>query len=172
MRDNQWLWRPLVNPLKNHRVSSFAADNPAGFGLLQRDRDFRSYEDLAARYDLRPSIWVQPATNWGPGAVELVEIPTPNEVNDNVVAYWIPKQKPAPGQEFHWTCTLSTSPPGPKPPALLAVLGTRISPGQDKNPPRFVIDFAGDTIASLATNTPVEARIQSSQGEVRNLVVQ
>ena len=172
MRDNQWLWRPLVNPLKNHRVSSFAADNPAGFGLLQRDRDFRSYEDLAARYDLRPSIWVQPATNWGPGAVELVEIPTPNEVNDNVVAYWIPKQKPAPGQEFHWTCTLSTFLSGPKRPALLAVLGTRISPGQDKNPPRFVIDFAGDTIASLATNTPVEARIQSSQGEVRNLVVQ
>ena len=92
MGEDQWLWRPLVNPQKNHRVSSFAADNLAGFGLLQRDRDFRSYEDLAARYDLRPSLWVQAATNWGAGAVELVEIPTPNEFHDNVVAYWVPNK--------------------------------------------------------------------------------
>ena len=140
------MWRPLVNPLKNHRVSSFAADNLAAFGLLQRDHDFRSYEDLAARYDLRPSLWVQPATNWGAGAVELVEIPTPNEFHDNVVAYWVPKQKPAPGQEFHWACTLSTFLTGPERAPLEAVLATRISPEQDKNPPRFVIDFTGDTL--------------------------
>ena len=123
MGDGQWIWRPLVNPQKNHRVSSFATDNLTGFGLLQRDRDFRSYEDLAARYDLRPSLWVQPATNWGAGAVELVEIPTPNEFHDNVVAYWVPKQKPAPGQEFHWAGTLSTFLTGPGHPALETCAG-------------------------------------------------
>jgi len=129
-------------------------------------------EDLAARYDLRPSLWVQPGTNWGAGAIELVEIPTPNEFHDNVVAYWVPKQKAAPGQEFHWACTLSTFLTGPARPALGAVLATRISPEHDKNPPRFVIDFTGDAPASLATNAAVQAKVQTSRGEVRNLVVQ
>jgi periplasmic glucans biosynthesis protein len=172
MGGGQWLWRPLVNPKKSHRVSSFAADNLTAFGLLQRDHDFRSYEDLAGRYDLRPSLWVQPATNWGPGAVELVEIPTPNEYHDNVVAYWVPKQKPAPGLELHWACTLSTFLTGPERPALEAVLATRISPEHDKIPLRFVIDFTGDTLASLASNATVQAKVQTSRGEVRNLVVQ
>ena len=172
MGDGQWLWRPLVNPQKSHRVSRFEADNLVGFGLLQRDRDFPSYEDLGARYDLRPSLWVQPATNWGAGAIELVEIPTPNEFHDNIVAYWVPKQKLAPGQEFHWTCGLSAFLSGPPRPAVAAVLATRISPEHDKNPPRFVIDFTGDTLASLATNAAVRAKVQTPRGEVRNLVVQ
>jgi glucans biosynthesis protein len=170
--DAQWLWHPLVNPQKSHRVSRFAADHLAGFGLLQRDRDFRSYEDLAARYDLRPSLWVQPSGNWGPGAVELVEIPTPNEFHDNIVAYWVPKQKPARGQEFHWVCTLSSFLTGPDHPALESVLATRISPEHDKNPPRFVIDFTGGSLPSLATNATVQAKVQTSRGEVQNLVVQ
>ena len=172
MVDGQWLWRPLVNPQKTHRVSRFAADNIAAFGLLQRERDFRSYEDLAARYDLRPSLWVQPATNWGAGAIELVEIPTPNEFHDNIVAYWVPKQRPAPGQEIHWACTLSAFLTGPEHPALESVLATHISPEHDKNPPRFVLDFTGDTMASLATNAVVQAKVQASRGEVRNLVMQ
>ena len=172
MGDGQWLWRPLVNPQKTHRVSRFAADNLVAFGLLQRDRDFRSYEDLAARYDLRPSLWVQPATNWRAGTVELVEIPTPNEFHDNIVAYWVPKQKPAPDQEFHWACTLSAFLTGPQRPALAAVLATRITPEHDTNPPRFVIDFMGDTLASLPTNAVVQAKVQTSRGEIRNLVVQ
>ncbi|MGH8712404.1 MAG: glucan biosynthesis protein G, partial [Casimicrobiaceae bacterium] len=41
----EWIWRPLVNP-KRLLVTSFALTNPAGFGLLQRDRDFEHYEDL------------------------------------------------------------------------------------------------------------------------------
>ena len=172
MGDGQWLWRPLVNPQKSHRVSSFAADNLAAFGLLQRDHDFRSYEDLAARYDLRPSLWVQPATNWGAGAVELVEIPTPNEFHDNVVAYWVPKQKPAPGQEFHWACTLSTFLSGPHASRAGGCAGHAHQPRARQEPPRFVIDFTGDTPASLATNAAVQAKVQTSRGEVRNLVVQ
>jgi periplasmic glucans biosynthesis protein len=171
MGKTQWLWRPLVNPQKTHRVSSFPADNVTAFGLLQRDHDFRSYEDLGARYDLRPSLWVQPATNWGAGTIELVEIPTPNEVNDNIVAYWVPKQKPAPGQEIHWACTLSSFLTGPEHSALETVLATRISPEHDKIPPHFVIDFTGDAPGSFATNATVQAKIQTSRGEIQNLVV-
>jgi periplasmic glucans biosynthesis protein len=170
--DGQWLWRPLVNPQKRHRTSGFAGENLLGFGLLQRDRDFRSYEDLAARYDLRPSLWVEPKGNWGTGAVELVEIPTPNEYHDNVVAYWVPAQKPALGQEFRWGCKLSTFLTGPDRPALLAVWATRISPMHDRRPLRFVIDFTGDTPATLATNAALQAQVRASQGELQNPVVE
>ncbi|MFX5656648.1 glucan biosynthesis protein, partial [Acinetobacter baumannii] len=78
-------------------VSSFEVTNPRGFGLLQRGREFSSYEDLKDRYDLRPSAWIEPKGDWGKGAVQLVEIPTADETNDNIVAYWVPAQQPARG---------------------------------------------------------------------------
>ncbi len=84
-----------MNP-KRLLVTSFTLTNPAGFGLLQRDRDFEHYEDLEARYDLRPSAWVEPKGSWGAGRVELVQIPSPDETNDNIVAYWVPEKTPTP----------------------------------------------------------------------------
>ena len=95
-RRGEWIWRPLVNP-RRLLVTSFALTDPRGFGLMQRDRNFSSYEDLEARYELRPSIWIEPASKWGAGRVELVQIPTPNEANDNIVAYWVPNAAAAAG---------------------------------------------------------------------------
>ncbi len=69
-------------------------ENPKGFGLLQRGREFSRYEDLDDRYDLRPSAWIEPKGDWGKGKVELVEIPTPDETNDNIVAFWTPDTLP------------------------------------------------------------------------------
>lgn len=106
--DGEWIWRPLNNP---HQVqaSSFQVRNPRGFGLLQRGREFWRYEDLKDRYDLRPSAWIEPHGNWGAGSVELVEIPTIDETNDNIVAYWVPAEPARRGQmlqfayRMHWT---------------------------------------------------------------------
>ncbi|MGE5161399.1 MAG: glucan biosynthesis protein G, partial [Betaproteobacteria bacterium] len=89
--NGEWIWRPLVNP-KRLLTTSFALPGVRGFGLMQRDRAFASYEDLEARYDLRPSLWVEPTSGWGRGRVELVQIPTPDEKNDNIVAYWVPDE--------------------------------------------------------------------------------
>ena len=94
--NGEWIWRPLVNP-RRLLVTSFAVTDPRGFGLVQRDRAFGSYEDLEARYELRPSVWVEPVGSWGAGRVELVQIPTPDETNDNIVAYWVPQQALRPG---------------------------------------------------------------------------
>jgi len=52
------IWRPLVNP-PQVMTNSFADNNPKGFGLLQRDRDFANYQDDGAFYDRRPGIWVE-----------------------------------------------------------------------------------------------------------------
>ncbi len=62
---------------------------------MQRDRAFDHYQDLEARYELRPSAWVEPRGQWGKGRVELVQIPTPDETNDNIVAFWVPDAMPA-----------------------------------------------------------------------------
>jgi glucans biosynthesis protein len=112
----EWIWRPLVNP-KRLLVTSFALTSPRGFGLAQRERRFARYEDLEARYDLRPSVWVEPTGDWGTGRVELVELPVPSEMNDNVVAYWVPEGAPRPGERveygyrLRWEGERQTRPP-------------------------------------------------------------
>ena len=80
-------------------MSRFPAGKIKGFGLLQRDRQFDHYQDLVARDELRPSLWVEPRQDWTTGRVELVEIPTPGEWNDNIVAFWVPEQNPGRGEE-------------------------------------------------------------------------
>lgn len=90
MPNGQWTWHPLHNP--DHIViTRYAADHPQGFGLVQRDQRFEHYQDPEANYDRRPSLWVQPLNDWGPGQVELVELPTDNEWTDNIVAFWSPR---------------------------------------------------------------------------------
>ena len=66
---------------------------------MQRDRVFENYQDLEAHYHQRPGYWVEPLGQWGEGWVELVEIPTPDETHDNIVAYWQPNRPYEPGQE-------------------------------------------------------------------------
>ena len=99
--NGEWLWRPLDNS-EYLRISAFVDENPKGFGLLQRDRNAAHYLDFEAHYEQRPSVWVEPLDDWGKGWVELVEIPSVQEIHDNVVAYWVPKDKPKPGQELRY----------------------------------------------------------------------
>ena len=167
-----WCWRPLVNPEKEHVVTPFPATKVNGFGLLQRDRHFDHYQDLVARYELRPSLWVEPRTDWGAGKIELVEIPSPVEYNDNMVAYWVPSTKAAKGQEFHWTYRLAAALSEAEQSPLLRVESTRIAPAHDKIPTRFVIDFQGASTNSLPADAPVETAVHASAGTIRNVVTE
>ena len=97
--NGEWLWRPLLNP-RELRVNAYLDENPRGFGLLQRDRDFASYQDAGAHYHERPDLWVEPLEPWGRGAVQLVEIPTGEEIFDNIVAFWNPERPAGPGAEL------------------------------------------------------------------------
>ncbi|MEM1273650.1 MAG: glucan biosynthesis protein G [Pseudomonadota bacterium] len=91
------LWRPLANP-RNLQISAFQDMNPRGFGLMQRAQEFEDFADLEALYHRRPSLWIAPRGDWGRGAVTLVEIPTDDEIYDNIVAYWRPSEALEPGQ--------------------------------------------------------------------------
>lgn len=169
------IWRPLVNPI-GLRVSDFQDENPRAFGLLQRDRDFTNYEDLEAHYQDRPSVLIEPIGDWGKGAVELVEIPSPAELHDNIVAYWIPAQAPRAGQdmEFAYRLRFAKDPEA----GLLGgrVISTRVGASGtaelDSGKRKFVVDFAGETLAGLDPATPVEAVIATTSGELSKPVVQ
>jgi glucans biosynthesis protein len=84
------VWRVLQNP-KAHRLSNFPDENPKGFGLVQRARTLEDFGDLQARYDLRPSLWVEPLDGWGKGAVHLAELATTKETDDNIAIFWRPE---------------------------------------------------------------------------------
>jgi glucans biosynthesis protein len=170
----EWIWRPLVNP-KRLLVTSFGMTNPAGFGLMQRDRDFPHYEDLEARYDLRPSGWVEPKGSWGSGRVELVQIPSADETNDNVVAYWVPDLPIALKQAYDFEYrVLWQKEPGTRPPSSW-VTQTRRGRGYARNDDGsigFVIDFDGPALRKLPPDAKVEGIVSAdTNGEVRELVV-
>jgi glucans biosynthesis protein len=109
MATGERIWQPLSNDSGKLEFSVFEMEKCDGFGLLQRDRRFGAYEDGEAGYHQRPSLWVEPTSNWGPGRVVLMEIPCTNELTDNSVAMWEPADSPKPGDmiEFayrqHWT---------------------------------------------------------------------
>ena len=100
------LWRPLANPL-HLQISSFVDENPRGFGLMQRARKFSDFADLEANYHKRPCLWVEPDGDWGKGAVTLVEIPADQEIYDNIVAYWRPREPYAAGEQVNLSYRLT-----------------------------------------------------------------
>jgi glucans biosynthesis protein len=158
----EWTWRPLVNPEKL-QISYFELDNPRGFGLLQRDRTFSSYEDLETRHELRPSAWITPIGNWGKGQIKLVEIPSPKETNDNIVAYWIPRELPPPGQPFEIAYRIHLQSEDPLEAASGRVTATRVGAGDKGDLKRLVLDFDGGKLRTLPANASVKALISVGQ---------
>jgi periplasmic glucans biosynthesis protein len=163
--NGEWIWRPLVNP-KRLLVTSFAQRDVRGFGLLQRDRAFAHYEDLEARYDRRPSAWIEPQGDWGAGRVELVQIPTADEFNDNVVAYWVPDQPPVAGKPFDFSYRLSWQMDREAAPPSSRVTQTRRG-AVDKDSTRFIVDFQGPMLSALDAGATVDAVVWcDTHGEV------
>jgi periplasmic glucans biosynthesis protein len=159
----EWIWRPLVNP-KRLLVTSFAVSNPLGFGLLQRDRSFANYEDLESRYETRPSVWIEPKGKWGAGRVELVQIPTPDETNDNIVAYFVPDAAPAPLVPYDFEYRMLWQKDNETKPTLAYVAQTRRGHGYKRKPDDSVsllIDFEGAVLSRLPADTPIQGVVNA-----------
>ncbi|HTO84116.1 MAG TPA: glucan biosynthesis protein D [Methylomirabilota bacterium] len=167
------IWRPLNDP-PQLRVNWFVDKNPKGFGLLQRDRNFDHYQDDGVFYDRRPSVWVEPLEGWGDGAVQLVEIPTDDEISDNIVAYWLPKTPVKAGSEWNFKYKLHWLADEPYPPNLGRVIASRVGrggvPGQPrpKGKRKFVIDFAGGPLDDLKKGDPVKLIVDPARGTIDN----
>ena len=66
---------------------------------MQRERRFAGYQNLESRYERRPSAWVEPIDDWGPGQIMLAELHAPDETHDNLVAFWRPDKPLLAGSE-------------------------------------------------------------------------
>ena len=166
----EWLWRPLDNS-KFLRVSSFEDDNPQGFGLMQRDRALAHYLDFEANYHQRPSLWVEPLGAWGKGTVQLVEIPSQQEIHDNVVAYWVPAEEIETGREYrfryrlHWTNDVDEDDVKAKVYATYTgvggVMGVLGNTGR-----KFAVEFTGNTLRRSFGNEELELDVSASEGKI------
>jgi glucans biosynthesis protein len=161
--DGEWLWRPLQNPAAP-LVTSFAMKSLRGFGLMQRDRRFASYEDTEARYELRPSAWVTPVGEWGAGRVELLQFTTPDETHDNVVAYWVPEKTPLPGEKLDFAYRIAWQGREQQLPPNGWVTQSRRGTGYSKQSPevlkqtlQYAIDFSGPALDQLPDDAAVRA---------------
>jgi glucans biosynthesis protein len=165
------IWRPLVNPAQL-RVNSFMDDGPRGFGLMQRERQFDQYQDDGVFYEKRPSVWVEPKSSWHKGAVMLVEIPTPDETSDNIVAFWTPEDKPQPGREYLYGYRLYWCRDNPHGTKLATTSATRTGIGGPAGVKRshfawrFVVDFAGGNLAALGEQAHVVPNVTVSRGRI------
>jgi glucans biosynthesis protein len=141
-KNGEHIFRQLANPLKL-QVSTFTSQAPQGFGLVQRSREQRDFEDLENLYERRPSAWIEPKGDWGAGAVELVEIPSGRESNDNIVAFWRPAQSPSPGHpaEFAYRIIWLAEPSLPK--FLGKIVATRSGASLDGKRRVFILDIVG-----------------------------
>jgi glucans biosynthesis protein len=172
----EWIWRPLVNPRDLH-LNSYFDDNPRGFGLLQRDRNWDHYQDDGVYYDRRPSLWVEPKSGagWGKGAVQLVEIPTVDETFDNIVAFWNPLDKPKPGQELlfgyrlYWGTKMPYSSPLGQTLATRTGIGGTVGVKRQYYSWHFAVDFVGGELGAFPKDSPVEAVITASRGTTEHV---
>lgn len=161
------LWRPLANPA-SVQVSAFHDTNPQAFGLIQRNRDFAHYEDAEAHYEQRPSAWIEPQGDWGPGHVMLIELPTGEEFSDNVVAFWRPELPLGEGSEQMLSYRLTWGArPAPDDP-VARVIGTRSGLSiLDARERVFVVDFDLGQI----TLGDIQPKIDATAGEIRGLSI-
>ena len=162
------LWRPLNNPPRV-MASAFGDDNPRGFGLLQRDRNFDHYQD-GVNYEKRPSVWIEPKGKWGRGTVQLVEIPTDDEIHDNIVAVWVPEKPASAGSSVDIGYTMHWLADEPYPTDLARCVATRLGNGGIPGQPRpkgvrkFMVEFLGGPLASLPKGVKPEAVLWASRG--------
>lgn len=162
-KGGEQVFRQLANPT-NLQVSTFTKEPPQGFGLVQRSRSFQDFQDFDAQYERRPSSWVTPKGDWGAGAVELVEIPSGRESNDNIVAFWRPTQPLTPQHpaQYSYRLTWLKEPEVPK--GMARTIATRSGASLDGKRRVFILDFvgAGEKIDGLRLD------LSSSGGHILN----
>ena len=167
------IWRPLNDPNKLN-ISAFTDENPKGFGLMQRDKNYDHYLD-AVFYEKRPCGWIEPLGDWGKGSVQLVEIPTDNEIYDNVIAMWVPDEPNRAGQVLTFAYRLLWRDTDPFPGDLALCVATRLGAGGIQGAPRskvlrkFIIEFKGENLLKLDEGQVPEAVLTASRGTFLNI---
>jgi periplasmic glucans biosynthesis protein len=146
--NGEWLWRPINNPA-DLQISAFVDTSPRGFGFLQRQRAASAFEDDNQGFESRPSVFVEPVGDWGAGSVELIEIPTQSDINDNVIAYWRPAKTLAAGESMRFAYRQSWCWEPLSVSGGAKVIQSRSGAGIGTANRRFLVEFAGETLKGI-----------------------
>ncbi|ACB95432.1 glucan biosynthesis protein [Beijerinckia indica] len=164
----EWLWRPVANR-ETLQISVFTDEKPHGFGFLQRDRAFDAFQDDFQHWETRPSLWIEPIGEWAAGALQLIEIPSDAEINDNILAFWQPRQALAPGSETSfayrqfWCWTPPVSPP------LAITTASRQGHGSAARRRRFLVQFTGPGLADPQKIKDVKPNLTATPGTILDM---
>ena len=166
-KTGEWLWRPLVNPTEL-QLSYHHVQDLNGFGLIQRDREFDDFQDNEARYDRRPSMWVEPRgkdnESWGEGEVMLVEIPSGAETNDNIVAFFKPDQPVKAGENRSLAYSVRFGEPGITEQPNGRAVRTFVGNGGAGGALRLIVDFKGGELAGIRPDATVVSQVSGGAG--------
>ena len=166
------IWRPLVNPRRITTSTFSDPRTPRGFGLIQRDRNFDNYQDDGVFYEKRPSVYIEPLNDWGAGAVHLLEIPTDDEIHDNIAVYYRPQTPLEPGRAYTYRYRITWGRTDPLP-ELGHVISTRIGRGGVPGQPRpagvhkIAVDFAFPGVAPARGS--FAPAVSAARGSVSNV---
>ncbi|MES1926406.1 glucan biosynthesis protein [Salinisphaera sp. T31B1] len=171
----QRIWRALANPPRTH-YSAFSDQGPRGFGLIQRDRMFDHYQDPDVGFERRPSLWVEPNGDWGKGHIGLLELPTNEEIYDNVNAFWVPNGSESAGTAWQFDYRLLWTDRAPFPAGMARAVATRTGragePGTyDQQAPtarKFVVEFDGGALGRLQAEAKPSIHVEASHGRIVN----
>lgn len=112
--------------------------------------------------------------------MQLVEIPSGEESNDNIVAYWVPEKQLKAGESRTFEYKLFTVGADVNAEEVATVKATRIgwgaTPGTEDKPPvsqrQFIVDFQGGELSGLDTTKSINAELTASGGEAKDITVQ
>ena len=142
--------------------------------MLQKDRNFAIYLDKV-HYEKRPDLWVEPLDDWGKGAVRLIEIPTDDEIYDNIVAMWVSDKPAKAGENYHYRYRLHWLSDEPFPSNLARCKDTRLGRGgvpgslRPQNSRKFVVSFQGEIFKHLPKGSEPTPVIWGSRGRFENI---
>jgi glucans biosynthesis protein len=123
---------------------------------------------LEASYEKRPSAWVEFPEETATGPLRLIEIPTTRETNDNIVAFWQPRDVLLAGRPYagsyrlHWTAESLVSQP------LARFVAARMGTNFDGNRKLMTLDVAG----AGASPDGLRLEVLASNGKVFHPVIQ
>ena len=160
---NEWVWRPVTNRT-TLQISTFVDTKPRGFGCILRDRNFEDYDDEIEHWEKRPSLWIEPLGDWDEGGVQLIEIPSQSDANDNILCFWRPKAPLKAGVEaaFAYRQFWCWDPPDRPDLARTA----RSHAGAAGRHERFFVEFAGDILADEKRTADLTPALTTNTGSI------
>ena len=165
------IWRPLNNPTRIF-ITTYSDDDPRGFGLSQRDRNFDHYLD-GVGYEKRPTAWIEPlaagaraTSSWSRSRPTMRSTTTSPPSG-------CPRTRPRPATRSASATASPGSPPSPASrPNLAKVVATRTGRGGQPGKPRphgvtkFTVEFLGGELRALPYGVRPEPVISVSRGQV------